>query len=497
MIPELVVVALEFYRDPRRFPQFADARVALPPGVTELLAAPGQWLADERIGDTAATLSASVEECREAVPFFIKQVLLEPRGDHYRTLGVPRDAEAALIRQHYQYLIRLFHPDRDTADEGWDEQYAPRINEAYSVLRNPGKRREYDGTLEPEDSFGLLASREDAPPLQPSSPPPARVRQMSPTAIKVGAGLVLAVVLLFALMVLLQSKQPTLRMDAGSIAGTGSGPGVEGPRSGGDASGSAGGGAVDMKTETPPAGVQRPVRAQTTANPGYQRDSARSIEDLVRSRVEQATSAVLGPPRERTPAMPREISAQPLPAQPAAEPAFTARAAVGTVQATASHATVRRGSAASNTAASQSTGDQAGSAGGAAGGSGPDALAEITAIDLAELLRHMTVYYDAGDADAFAGLFSETAETSDASGRAAIRDLYAQYFALPESREMRIGRFKWQRDGDYARKGSGVARIITTPLNGDAPAVGDLALQLSVRQQPGGLRITAMHYYYK
>lgn len=159
MIPELLATALAFYRAPGHYAQLRDARVPLPPGVTDLLAAHAHALGVEQIDDTAARLGCSPEECRAAVIFFIKQALLEARGDHYRTLGVSQNADSALIRQHYHYLIRLFHPDRDLDSEGWETLYAPVINEAWNQLRTPAKRSQYDASLPQADAFDAVLAR--------------------------------------------------------------------------------------------------------------------------------------------------------------------------------------------------------------------------------------------------------------------------------------------------------------------------------------------------
>ena len=103
MIPELVIVALDFYRDPRRFAHLTDPRQPLPAGISDLLAAPANVLSDDHIEETARTLNASVDECREMVPFFIKQALLDAGGDYYRTLGLRRSADRNQVKQHYHY----------------------------------------------------------------------------------------------------------------------------------------------------------------------------------------------------------------------------------------------------------------------------------------------------------------------------------------------------------------------------------------------------------
>lgn len=60
--------------------------------------------------------------------------------DHYATLGVAKDAEAADIKKAYRTLARELHPDTNPAGE---ERFK-RVSEAYDVLSDDVKRREYD-----------------------------------------------------------------------------------------------------------------------------------------------------------------------------------------------------------------------------------------------------------------------------------------------------------------------------------------------------------------
>ena len=64
MIPDLLVAALAFYREPARFPQLRDAGAPLPAGLTDLLAATTSLLSDEQITATADGLNATDDECR-------------------------------------------------------------------------------------------------------------------------------------------------------------------------------------------------------------------------------------------------------------------------------------------------------------------------------------------------------------------------------------------------------------------------------------------------
>lgn len=65
---------------------------------------------------------------------------------YYETLGVSEDASQREIKKAYRNLIRIYHPDvnPDIADA---EQKTREINIAYSVLKDPVKRANYDSTL--------------------------------------------------------------------------------------------------------------------------------------------------------------------------------------------------------------------------------------------------------------------------------------------------------------------------------------------------------------
>ena len=105
--------------------------------------------------------------------------------DYYATLGVPKDAKAADIKKAYRKLAAEHHPDRNPAGE---ERFKE-VSEAYDVLSDEGKRREYDeartlfgsggggfggGGFEASDLFGGggVASRTCSPTSSEGEPPP-------------------------------------------------------------------------------------------------------------------------------------------------------------------------------------------------------------------------------------------------------------------------------------------------------------------------------------
>jgi molecular chaperone DnaJ len=63
--------------------------------------------------------------------------------DYYAALGVPKDASQADIKKAYRKLARTYHPDANKGDAASEEKFKE-ISEAYDVLSDEKKRKEYD-----------------------------------------------------------------------------------------------------------------------------------------------------------------------------------------------------------------------------------------------------------------------------------------------------------------------------------------------------------------
>ena len=79
------------------------------------------------------------------------------KTDYYEILGLSRSASGAEIKDAYRKLALKYHPDRNKSPEA--EGKFKEISEAYAVLSDPNKRRQYDMLGQP--GFGQRYSPED------------------------------------------------------------------------------------------------------------------------------------------------------------------------------------------------------------------------------------------------------------------------------------------------------------------------------------------------
>jgi curved DNA-binding protein CbpA len=88
---------------------------------------------------------------------------MQTTKDLYKLLGLSRDASQEEIRKAHRKLVRKYHPDANPEDPRAEGRFKE-IQQAYEVLSNPQKRREYDRQLRTSsrggaDRAGAGASR--------------------------------------------------------------------------------------------------------------------------------------------------------------------------------------------------------------------------------------------------------------------------------------------------------------------------------------------------
>lgn len=64
--------------------------------------------------------------------------------DFYKILGVIDSAELVVIKAAYKALMMMYHPDRSGGNKEDAVRKSKDLNEAYTILIDPDKRRKYD-----------------------------------------------------------------------------------------------------------------------------------------------------------------------------------------------------------------------------------------------------------------------------------------------------------------------------------------------------------------
>lgn len=65
------------------------------------------------------------------------------KRDYYEVLGVDKNADEAALKKAYRVLAKKYHPDTNPGDKEAEAKFKE-ASEAYAVLSDPEKRRQYD-----------------------------------------------------------------------------------------------------------------------------------------------------------------------------------------------------------------------------------------------------------------------------------------------------------------------------------------------------------------
>ena len=80
---------------------------------------------------------------------------MQHQKDYYKILGLSRDAKPKDIKKAYRKLAIKWHPDKNPGDKVAEEKFKE-ISEAYEVLSDESKRKQYDLGGNPFGGMGVV-----------------------------------------------------------------------------------------------------------------------------------------------------------------------------------------------------------------------------------------------------------------------------------------------------------------------------------------------------
>lgn len=150
--PEALAAALALLQSPRllRLAQ----RSTLPKGMIFLLEVAAAEA--EAVEDARSITGRSPATLQKAAAFFIEQVLLHDKDDHYRILGASPSMNPRELRRHMALLLRWLHPDvvggNDARGTLNRSVYVKRVTTAWEAVKTQERRSALDAAtkLAPE-----------------------------------------------------------------------------------------------------------------------------------------------------------------------------------------------------------------------------------------------------------------------------------------------------------------------------------------------------------
>ncbi|HEY4732419.1 MAG TPA: DnaJ domain-containing protein, partial [Gammaproteobacteria bacterium] len=173
---DILQLALNFHQSPSEHKDLTDPARPLPGNIDLLLEIAAGEVESSAISGEVTPAENISRELLVAATYFVEHALFIPKGNHYRTLGVEVDANPEQIRKHYHLLLKLLYLDREDKSAEWNTSYAMRINHAYSILRDPVKRRSYDQILSKQGIRIVKGDKHYDKESISSGPPPSTTR---------------------------------------------------------------------------------------------------------------------------------------------------------------------------------------------------------------------------------------------------------------------------------------------------------------------------------
>ena len=133
---------------------------------------------EQAIAEARAETGEGTQVLRDAANFYIQQVLFAKDASSYRVLGVDRDASDERIREHYRWLARWLHPDRNP--DAWEVVFSERVSQAWQNMRTPDRRARYDEVLSDASPGQAEPDLPQAPAAVVRAPPRAAIYEAPP-----------------------------------------------------------------------------------------------------------------------------------------------------------------------------------------------------------------------------------------------------------------------------------------------------------------------------
>ncbi len=138
MTPSAIHQAIRLSKYPKEMSWICQSSAVLPEGVTELLRL---CSSNEKIKEFANKYHTDAEPLQKMLLNFVDKVLLNESNSNEKLLGVGEQADADKRKLHYQLLINIYHPDRNTSHDA--AYQTGRIATAYQDLKTQNTKSEF------------------------------------------------------------------------------------------------------------------------------------------------------------------------------------------------------------------------------------------------------------------------------------------------------------------------------------------------------------------
>lgn len=121
--------AIRLYKYPEEMEWLTFPEAELPDGVTDLLRL---CASPQKLHEFATRIKIKEHLLKKVMMHFIEEVLLTTTNPAYKYIGLNHNNDDAKRKLHYQLLMKIYHPDKNSSEEASDK--ASKITQAYQTL---------------------------------------------------------------------------------------------------------------------------------------------------------------------------------------------------------------------------------------------------------------------------------------------------------------------------------------------------------------------------